>query len=63
MDSQATKFLNGIPVFGLTKTSTIRKGYAPLKKEDTPEGREMRLRLYRQRAELNLSLFDEREVA
>ena len=62
MDSQATKFLNGLPMFGMTKTSTIRKGHAPLKKEDTPEGREVRLRLYRQRAELNLSLF-EREVA
>ena len=59
MDSQATKFLNGLPMFGMTKTSTVRKGHEPLKKEDTPEGREMRLRLYRQRAELNLDLFRE----
>jgi hypothetical protein len=54
--SEATKFVNGRPIFGATKLRDIRKE-SIVKKEDTPENRERRLELYRQRAELNLELF------
>ena len=54
--SEATKFVNGRPIFGATKLRDIRKE-SIVKKEDTPETRDRRLELYRQRAELNLELF------
>jgi hypothetical protein len=54
--SEATKFINGQPVFGANKLSNFRKELI-VKKEDTPENRERRLEMYRQRAELNLELF------
>ncbi len=58
MDSQATKFINGQPIFGVTKLCDIRKE-SVAKKRDNPEKRVSRLELYRQRAELNLDLFRE----
>ena len=54
--SEATKFVNGRPMFGATKLRDIRTE-SIVRKEDTPENRERRLELYRQRAELNLELF------
>ena len=54
--SEATKFVNGRPMCGATKLRDIRTE-SIVKKEDTPENRERRLELYRQRAELNLELF------
>ncbi len=54
--SEATKFVNGRPMFGATKLRDIRKE-SVVKKEDTPEMRERRLEMYRRRAELNLELF------
>ena len=56
--SEATKFINGQPIFGETKLRDIRKE-SITKKKDNPEKRVNRLELYRQRAELNLDLFRE----
>ncbi len=58
MDSQATKFINVQPIFGVIKLRDIRKE-SIAKKSDNPEKRVSRLELYRQRAELNLDLFRE----
>jgi len=52
----ASRFLNGKPIFGATKTSDIRQ-QAPVKKEDTPEARMARLDLYRVRLEAGLDIF------
>mgnify|MGYP001174393145 CR=1 FL=1 len=54
----AAQFQNGVPVFGATKTSDIRKGFANTKKDDTPEKRAARLELYRVRLEAGLDIFD-----
>ena len=54
--SEATKFVNGRPMFGATKLRDIRTE-SIVKKEDTPENRGRRLEMYRRRAELNLELF------
>ena len=52
----ASKFLNGKPVFGATKTSDIRQQNI-VKKEDSPEARAARLELYRVRLEAGLDMF------
>jgi hypothetical protein len=54
----AAQFMNGQPIFGATKTSDIRKGYANTKKDDSPEKRLARLELYRVRLEAGLGIFD-----
>ena len=52
----AAQFVNGLPIYGATKTSDIRQ-QAPVKKEDTPEARMARLDLYRVRLEAGLDIF------
>jgi len=58
----ASQFVNGKPIFGMTKTSEIRQ-QTIVKKEDRSEDRALRLELYRQRAESGLDIFSERGVA
>ena len=54
--SDASHFVNGKPIFGMTKTSEIRQ-QTIVKREDSPENRASRLELYRQRAESGLDIF------
>ena len=54
--SDASHFVNGKPIFGMTKTSDIRQ-QGIIKKEDSPEARAARLELYRVRLEAGLDIF------
>ena len=52
----AAQFVNGLPIYGATKTSDIRQQVA-VKKEDTTDARMARLELYRVRLETGLDIF------
>ena len=52
----ASQFVNGKPMFSCTKMSDVRQ-QGIIKKEDSPEGRELRLELYRVRLEAGLDIF------